>query len=620
MTPGRSPVPLYVVTVIVAACSLLYELLVAQTMTLLAANIVVWYSLTVGTYLLSMGLGSLVCDRICGRRGAWEALFSVEIALVLAGGLAVIVVHLAHILHAHLSANDHEAAARIVFFGAALAVTFVVGALTGLELPLLIRAGNELAPGTKLTNRVLGVDYVGGVLAGVGFPLVLLPRMEVLTIGLLASALNLLVATYLGLRLARQGKGSARRLLAIAACAVPLALGLGSLDRLEQYFLQKYYYYLETYDSLGATFLPASNLPRVPRRSSPYQKIDIVEAVDRSERDELIRAYSTKRETEPLFPRGVRLFLNGDYQVSSDDEEIYHEYLAHVPVALAGTVPERVLVLGAGDGLLARELVKYDGIARIVVVDIDPVLVDIARHDPVFTTMNHDALDDPRVEVVVGDAYQFVRRDPRLFDAVFVDFPYVVDYNLAKLYSVEFFRFLRRRMAPGAFVALNCPSIGDFEWPDARGAQAMSADNDWPYYAATLAASGFRTIRPYVSNLETDNPRAFDLLKHWRADPEDGPKDRRDSAERRARELAEAVIGHSLSLQYGFVYLSDDDRSEIRPWRELGVPLHVLDERRYRLAFALDFPPAETIDERKANSIMRPTLPTLPFWYTRLPW
>ena len=189
--PGKGSVwAVYLIALILSACSLVYELLIAQSMALLAANMVVWYSLTVGTYLVAMGIGALLYDRWSDRwlRGSrWSGLFQVEIALSVVGALAVPLVHLAHTLHLYVYVNGSEVGSAIVFFTACFVTMFVVGVLTGVELPLLIGLGNELAPERRATNRVLGFDYLGALVSGVLFPLLLVPYLELLTIGLLTA-------------------------------------------------------------------------------------------------------------------------------------------------------------------------------------------------------------------------------------------------------------------------------------------------------------------------------------------------------------------------------------------------------------------------------------------------
>ena len=333
---------------------------------MLAGNLVVWYAVTVGVYLAAMGIGALLYDRwLQGSR--WRSLFQVEIALTVVGALAVPVVHFAHAVHLFLYFNDFDISGSVLFFTVCFLTIFVVGLLTGLELPLLIRLGNDLSPARRVTNRVLGFDYLGALAGGLLFPLVLLPYQELLTIGLVTANANLCVAAFV---LYRSSPAAPRRQpvdgLALRAgiCAARtgvLVVSYANVSNLQQYFLKKYYYYDVAADSLGHLLKSMPDMPDV-FRASPYQKIDIVQASSGDKT--LIDAYSTKHIEDPSQPRDQFLFLNGDFQVGSNYEEVYHEFFAHVPVLLHGTVPDRVLVMGGGDGLLIRELLKLHRAGR----------------------------------------------------------------------------------------------------------------------------------------------------------------------------------------------------------------------------------------------------------------
>ena len=497
--PSKGPVwTIYLIALILSACSLVYELLIAQSMAMLAANMVVWYSLTVGIYLAAMGLGAFLYERwFDGNR--WGRLIEVEIALSVVGALAVPVVHLAHAVHLYVFIHGHAVASAALFFTACFVTIFVVGLLTGLELPLLVGLGNEISRRRRVTNRVLGFDYLGALVGGVLFPLLLVPYLELLTIGLLTAGVNLCVAAFLLYRASPQVAGLTTRTSVCAVLALILGISYLNLGSLQQYFLKKYYYYQESADSLWYLLSPMSDMPEVFRASSPYQKIDIVR--DPSRASIVVDAYSRKYIEDPSQPKDEHLFLNGDLQVASNYEEFYHEFFAHVPVLLHGEVPERVLVMGAGDGLLIRELLKYTELDAISHVDLDPVLISLAKTHPTLTAMNGHALEDPRVHTVIGDAFQFIRNHPEVYDAIYLDFPYAMDYNLSKLYSREFFHFVREHLTEGGYAVLDAPGTG-----------APEGQSDWPVYHHTLRAAGFETVVPYVSALEVDNPVAHSFL------------------------------------------------------------------------------------------------------------
>jgi spermidine synthase len=158
-------------------------------------------------------------------------------------------------------------------------------------------------------------------------------------------------------------------------------------------------------------------------------------------------------------PPDTRLFLNGDLQFSSRDEYRYHEALVHP--ALAG--PRlRVLVLGGGDGLALREVLRYPDVREVVEVELDPAVVRLARTDPRLRALNQGALDDPRVRIVHADAFEWLRHPEEQaaagYDVIIVDLPDPDSTATAKLYSTEFYALARRTLAPGGRLAVQAGS------------------------------------------------------------------------------------------------------------------------------------------------------------------
>lgn len=620
--PTPSPL-LYTLTLIVAACSIVYELLIAQTVSLLAANTVQWYSMTIGIFLCAMGIGSLLCDKFARGRNPWSVLFVVECLLALVGVLAVPFLRAGHMLSAYVLGNQLFSPAELPFFVSAFTAMAAIGLLTGFEIPLLIRVVNRERR-NNLINRVLGVDYLGALIGGVIFPLLLIPYFSVMTIGIAVALVNFLVAMAIQFSRPQRKPWHVPMWLGLSVAVIAAAIfAFAHRKDVQQYFLQKFYYYQFATENLRSLFLPNSDLPEVKRYMSPYQKIDIVQAATTDVAPEILDAYSTKFQERPEYPRGVYLYLNGDFQLFSDTDEIYHEYFAHVPIIRTGKVPRHVLVLGGGDGILIKELLKHPGIEKITHVDLDHVLVKLAEEHPTLLAMNRGSLLDPRVKNVFGDGFQFVRNSSEQFDAVYIDFPYAVDYNLSKLYSKEFYHFVTKIIAPGGFAAVDSPGVGTFTEPDLSGRQFYTTANDWPFYGQTLKAAGFRSIVPYVSNLEADNERALQIVRESLG-PEavdlDGNPFSLTPRESAVQDvMARQMLGaHVYSLQQGFILLGNEDLPEREYW-DPGIKLHVLNEMRYRRAFQLPFPPLEEQNRRVVNSIMRPTLPNLPFWFLRMP-
>jgi spermidine synthase len=168
--------------------------------------------------------------------------------------------------------------------------------------------------------------------------------------------------------------------------------------------------------------------------SSPYQRLVITK---------------NKRET--------RLFLNGNLQFSTADEYRYHEALVH-PALSSVTNPRKVLVLGGGDGLAVREILKYPSVENITLVDLDPLMTKLFSTQEVLLRINHSSLLNKKVKVLNEDAFVWLRKNRELFDAVVVDFPDPSNFSIGKLYSTVFYQMLKNALQPGAIVVIQSTS------------------------------------------------------------------------------------------------------------------------------------------------------------------
>ncbi|MCA9621320.1 MAG: polyamine aminopropyltransferase, partial [Myxococcales bacterium] len=139
------------------------------------------------------------------------------------------------------------------------------------------------------------------------------------------------------------------------------------------------------------------------------------------------------------------------------DEYRYHEALVH-PALSATTFRERVLVIGGGDGLAVREVLRFPDVKQVLLVDLDPAMTDLAQHHPALAELNAHSLDDPRVTVVHADGYNYLREHADRFGAIFVDLPDPSREALAKLYSVSFYRMIGEHLARGGLAVTQAAS------------------------------------------------------------------------------------------------------------------------------------------------------------------
>jgi len=199
---------------------------------------------------------------------------------------------------------------------------------------------------------------------------------------------------------------------------------------------------------------------------------------------------------------GFQLFLNGNLQFSSADEYRYHEALVHPAMALAsenGRAVRRVLILGGGDGLALREVLKYTAVEEVTLVDLDPDMTELSRRFPPLARLNRDSFKDPRVRVVNEDAMLWLEAEGPPFDAALIDFPDPNTFALGKLYTTRFYQMLKRRLAPDAAVSVQSTS-------------PLFARSSYWCIVRTLEAAGFQ-VRPYYTAVPSFGVWGFALAR-----------------------------------------------------------------------------------------------------------
>lgn len=603
---------IYFITILSAACSMVYELLLAQTVSFFCANTVVWYSLVIGIYLGAMGFGALCFQRLFKSTDDWGSLVKVEILLSFIGGLSVMVIYVLHMVVRYIWIKNNFYDMSWLFLGGVFSAVVVIGILSGCELPLLMEIGKKYSQDKNISNRILSVDYLGALSGAVLFPLVLLARFELITIGMVVAFINILLAGYLQVLQKRH----TLQLTLTTVLAGLLFVGLICSNQIEQYFLKKYYYYYESSSSAGALFKPMEDLPSIKRLSSSYQKIDLVYYPPKEDIFEsLWDTYSQKFKLDPQFPKGYVLFIDGFFQFLLDIENLNHEYFAHVPVILNDKVPEKVLVLGAGDGLLVREIVKYKEVKEITLVEIDPLMVDLASNDRILTYANKHVFKDKRIRVVIEDAYHFLRTAHEKYDAIYMDFPRAKDYNLSKLYSREFYSFVHQCLEDDGFVVFDATEIADYH-----------QDHYWEVYFSTLKAAGFQSVTPFFSRLEEDNLEAIQLLQpmfqetHQLRVTQENSKETKVIAGRAAivkKIIQDFVQDH----QNSFILARKFDNKVNRTYKSFGIDHLILNEKRFNLTLDRPLVINDLPSESLINSVMRPTLPrNSGLWKMRVPY
>ena len=442
----RTPL-LFLNVIIIATCGLIYELLAATVSSYVLGDSVTQFSFIIGVYLFAMGVGSYLSRYI--DKNIAEKFIDIELAVAVIGGFSAPLLFLTF--------------AYVTYFGIILyTMVFIIGTLVGLEIPLLMRILQDKLDFKELVSRVLALDYVGALVASLLFPIFLVPKLGLNRTSLLFGMLNAAVgvwATWLLEPLITKRKAMILRIKG-AVVLVLLAIALIKADRLT---------------TLAEDGLFVDNI--VYAKSSAYQRIVV-----------------TKGKT------GHALFLNGNLQFSSFDEYRYHEALVHPAFAAHSGPPKRVLVLGGGDGLALREILKYKSVESVELVDLDPSMTGLSKAFPALGELNNHAFDDPRVTVTNGDAFVWLDNNEKPpFDIAIIDFPDPNNFALGKLYTTRFYNLLKPKLAPGAAVVIQCTS-------------PLIARKSFWSIVKTLEASGYQ-VRPFQTTVPSFGIWGYVLAK-----------------------------------------------------------------------------------------------------------
>lgn len=432
-------VALLVSVFVVAACGLLYELAAGTLASWLLGDSVLQFSTIIGAYLFAMGIGSYLSRFV--QRHLVATFLRVELLVGLIGGLMPATLFAAFNLM-------HQGGAGAVGFRPLLyGLVGVVGVLVGLEIPLVMRilkaqfrARWQLS---ELVSQVLTFDYLGALAVSVAFPLLLLPGLGPIRTGVVFGLMNVAVAAWaLWLFRAQVRRWRAHALACVAVAGALVAAAFGA-DRLTTWAEQRFY-----------------GEPIVHAASSAYQRV-VVTAGDDGR---------------------VRLYLNGNLQFDSRDEYRYHEALVHPAMAAHGA-PRRVVILGGGDGLALREVLRYPSVTQVTLVELDPHMTRLFTDDPRLRALNGGALADPRVRVVNADAFTWLEGHDEVFDVIVVDFPDPSNFALGKLYTTTFYESLDRHLAASGYAVVQTTS-------------PLVARHSYWTVVATLEAVGLSTM-PY---------------------------------------------------------------------------------------------------------------------------
>ena len=402
-TPRPIAVALLASVFVIAACGLLYELAAGALASYLLGDSILQFSTIIGTYLFAMGVGSWL-----SRFLEWQLpahFLRIELLVALIGGMLPGTLFVANAWLPH--------AFHLLLYG----MVFVVGTLVGLEIPLVMRILQRDVVLKDLVSQVLTFDYLGALAVSLAFPLLLVPYLGLIRSGLLFGLMNAGVAIWALWLFRHELRRFGEHVAACALVVVLLAAGMWSAGAVttlaEDHFYQS---------------------PIAFAQTTPYQRIVVTHG-----------------------RRGYRLYLNGNLQFAESDEYRYHEALVH-PAMTAHGAPKRVAVLGGGDGMAVREILKYPGVESVTLVELDPAMTRFFADTPQLAALNGHALTDARVHIVNEDAFQWLQHTQEVFDVIVVDFPDPTNFAIGKLYTSSFYALLDRRLAASGYAVIQTTS------------------------------------------------------------------------------------------------------------------------------------------------------------------
>ncbi len=387
---------------IIATCGLIYELISGTLASYLLGDSVTQFSIIIGVYLFSMGLGSWVSKYFDKNLLAW--FIRIEILVGLVGGTSSSILFLVF---------ESISSFRIVLYG----LIAFTGVLVGLEIPLLMRILKDRFEFKDLVSKIFTFDYIGALIASLVFPLLLIPYLGLVKTSYLFGMMNVLVAFIACINFKHEIKGVGYLKGAAIISLLLLLAGFIFANKITSF-------------SESLTYSD----PIIFSKSTPYQRIII-----------------TKKG------RDLRLFLNGNLQFSSVDEYRYHEALIH-PVLAALPNAKNILVMGGGDGLAVREILKYPQIKTVTLVDLDKEMTRLFRSNYMLLQLNKRSLLSPKVTVINADAFSWARTQHNLYDAIIIDFPDPSNYSVGKLYTNTFYKIVKHLLNTNGIIVVQSTS------------------------------------------------------------------------------------------------------------------------------------------------------------------
>ena len=398
----------------------------------LLGNTVLQWTITVSLMLFAMGLGSRMSKYI--KSDLLDAFIIIEFTLSIICAVSAGFVYF-------INAYTHNIA--IIIY----TIAILIGLLIGLEIPLATRLNNLFEELRINISSVMEKDYYGALLGGLLFAFIALPYLGLTYTPIILGMINFIVAAVLFLKFRKYLQF--RRILYTGLFTIPLLISILFIIAEPIILFGEQHKYVDRI---------------IYQEQTPYQRIVITQ-----------------------WKQNFWLYLNGNEQFSSYDEDRYHEPLVHPAMKLA--VSRRfILILGGGDGLAVREVLKYPDVEKIFVIDIDPAITRLARNHPLFMKINRNAMNNEKVTVINKDAYLFLQQTEYLYDIIIIDLPDPKTVDLARLYSKQFYQLAAHHLSNGGVMVTQASSpffakkafLSIYKTVLASGLKAVAYQNNIP--------------------------------------------------------------------------------------------------------------------------------------------
>lgn len=379
---------LLVTTLLISICSIIYELIISSISSYLKGDSITQFSITIGLYMSAMGLGSYVSKYI--KENLFNKFIFIELGIGILGGFSSFILFVANIY------TD-------IYLLIMYILIICIGILVGVEIPILTRIIEE--NNSNIRNNLANIftfDYIGALIGSIAFPLLLFPKLGFITTAFLIGLINAIVTLLIVFKYRNYIKNYKTVKLICMIFFIILIIFLFSSSIITKKIENGLYR-----DDI------------IYSKQTAYQKIVI-----------------TKHKDD------LRLFLDGNIQFSSQDEYRYHEALVHVPFAYANK-HNKVLILGGGDGMAAREVLKYTDVEEIRLIDIDKEMTDLCKTNEQITKLNQNSLTNHKVKVINEDAYIYLKENTEKFDVIIIDLPDPNNESLNKLYTNVFYNYVK---------------------------------------------------------------------------------------------------------------------------------------------------------------------------------